>query len=113
MAVFGEYEIKNEFDVALSLEAMIKNLSVTAQDEVTVNIDYITAKGVTKGLEDYITTPDSNVFSMDKYIDRTGIGDDLATPVDTGFVLLNPYADAGWFLNDDGSYVNDPTNFNT
>lgn len=113
MAVFGEYEIKNEFDIALQLEAMIKNLSVTAQDEVTVNIDYITSKDVTKGLEEYVTMPDSNVFSMNKYIDNTGLGDDLAPPIDTGFVLLNPYADAGWFLNDNGSYVNDPTYFNT
>lgn len=113
MAVFGEYEIKNEFDIALSLEAMIKNLSVTAQDEVTVNTDFISAKDVHKNLENYVNIPDSNTFLLDKYIDRTGIGDDLATPLDTGFVLLNPYANAGWFLNDNGSYVNDPTNFNT
>jgi hypothetical protein len=113
MAVFGEYEIKNEFDVALTLEAMIKNLSVTAQDAVAVNIDYISSKDIHKNLEEYVTMPDSNVFSMDKYIDRSALGDDLATPIDTGFVLLNPYADAGWFLNDEGSYVNDPINFNT
>jgi hypothetical protein len=113
MAVFGEYEIKNEFDIALTLEAMIKNLSVTAQDEVTVNIDYITSIDVHKNLEEYVTMPDGTVFSMDKYINRAGLGDDLAVPVDTGFVLLNPYADAGWFLNDEGSYVNDPINFNT
>lgn len=113
MAVFGEYEIKNEFDIALSLEAMIKNLSVTAQDEVTVNTDFISAKDVHKNLENYVTVPDSNIFLLDKYIDRTGIGDDLAILADTGFVLVNPYGEAGFFLNDTGSYVNDPTNFNT
>lgn len=112
MAVFGEYEIKNEFDIALTLEAMIKNLSVTAQDEVTVNIDYISAKDLHKNLEDYVSIPDIHEISMDKYIDRTGIGDDLAIPTDTGLVLLNPYADAGWFSNDSGSYVNEPINFN-
>jgi len=112
MAVFGEYEIKNEFDIALTLEAMIKNLSVTAQDEVTVNIDYISAKDLHKNLEDYVSMPDIHEISMDKYIDRTGIGDDLAIPTDTGLVLLNPYADAGWFSNDSGSYVNEPINFN-
>jgi hypothetical protein len=112
MAVFGEYEIRNEFDIALTIDAMIKNLSVNAQDEVTVNIDYISAKNIHKNIEDSISTPDGHVISMDKYINRTGIGDDLATPTDTGFVLLNPYANAGWFLNDTGSYVNQPTNFN-
>jgi len=111
MAVFGEYEIKNEFDIALSLEAMIKNLSVTVQDEVTVNIDSISAIDFHKNNEDSVLIQESNVFSMDKYINRTQLGDDLAIPTDTGLVLLNPYAEAGWFGNDTGSYANEPTNF--
>lgn len=109
MAVFGEYEIRNEFDITLALEAMIKNLSVTVQDEVVVNIDNITSKDVTKQLEEYITVPEVVSLTTNKYIS----GSDLATLSDTGFVLLNPYAAAGWFLNDAGSYVNDPINFNT
>jgi len=34
MALFGEYDIRNEFDVSLQLESLIKILTITAQDEV-------------------------------------------------------------------------------
>lgn len=34
MAVFGEYDIRNEFDISLELESLIKILAVTVNDEV-------------------------------------------------------------------------------
>jgi len=34
MALFGEYDIRNEFDISLQLESLIKILTITAQDEV-------------------------------------------------------------------------------
>ena len=35
MAIFGEYDIRNEFDISLELESLIKILAVTVNDEVT------------------------------------------------------------------------------
>jgi hypothetical protein len=35
MAIFGEYDIRNDFDVSLELESLIKILAVTVNDEVT------------------------------------------------------------------------------
>ena len=110
MAVFGEYEIKNEFDISLELESMIKNLSITARDEVTMGVDTITSINMVKQLTDSTTYPDYHVVASNKYINNTGSGDDHAIPVDAGFVLLNPYGNAGWFAED---YVGVPTNFNT
>ena len=37
MAMFGEYDIRNEFDVSLELESLIKILSLTFQDEQFIN----------------------------------------------------------------------------
>lgn len=34
MAIFGEYDIRNEFDISLELESLIKILAVTVNDEV-------------------------------------------------------------------------------
>ena len=184
MAVFGEYEIKNEFDIALTLEAMIKNLSVTIQDignvvdlgpnisltkgftddsvsisDPTVSLltwkplahtlstptdsqtklfgkgltstqllsdtttnqiskslshsqiltDSAPSFAITKGLLDTPIITEQPYFSVTKYIDRTGLGDDRSIPVDSGgFIIINPYAEAGWFLE---NYVGIPINF--
>lgn len=184
MAVFGEYEIKNEFDIALTLEAMIKNLSVTIQDtqnivdlapnvfltkgftddsvsisdptvslltwkpledtlsaptdsqtllfgkgltdtqflsdsttndigksllDLPILIDSAPTFAITKGLIDTPVITELPYFSVTKYINNTGSGDDITTPVDSGgFMILNPYAEAGWFLE---QYVGIPINF--
>jgi hypothetical protein len=188
MAVFGEYDIRNEFDISLELESMIKILSVFANEEVLVD-ESIAEKFVTKGLEDSISLPtdaistkginkpleDSTSYadeistkafgkalnssnfvmsedisskefgklledvqlmsdngngnfltdfgkrlddypvitempylSMTKYIDPTISGVDEVTQTDVGFIILNPYAEAGWFAE---QYVGTPLNF--
>jgi hypothetical protein len=38
MAIFGEYDIRNEFDISLELESLIKILAVTVNDEVTTSV---------------------------------------------------------------------------
>jgi hypothetical protein len=188
MAVFGEYDIRNEFDIALELESMIKILAVNQQDEVfaddaitdifltkgfedTVSLinDFVSSKGFGKYLEDsssysdeistktfgkgltgvehfvYPTEAISSrdfgkrlddypvandaisaknfgkalqdipvitempYLSMTKYIDPTISGVDTASAVDAGgFIIINPYADAGWFLE---QYVGESINF--
>jgi len=46
---------------------------------------------------------------MTKYINNTASGDDTYTPVDSGgYIIINPYGEAGWFLE---NYVGVPINF--
>lgn len=188
MAVFGEYDIRNEFDISLELESMIKILAVNQQDEIFTN-DAITDIFLTKGFEDTVSVinefisykgfgkalTDSTSYSdgisnvdfakalsggehfvyptevisskdfgkrlddypvandnisakdfgktlqdipvvtempyltMTKYIDPTISGVDNASAVDAGgYIIVNPYAEAGWFLE---QYVGTPINF--
>jgi hypothetical protein len=209
MAVFGEYDIRNEFDISLELESMIKILAVVEQDEVNISeaisqifltksfedsvatsgdylpskvlakllnghllnnnvtadnnqlilSDSISSRNMTKTLNGHLlnngTTLDNNGVllsdniaardfgklledfpvmgdtitardfgksladtsvvteemsrSITKYIDPAISGVDVATIEDSGgFMLINPYADAGWFLE---QYVGTPINF--
>ena len=192
MAVFGEYDIRNEFDIGLELESMIKILAVTEQDEqfiadtiseifltkgfedsVSLPNDFLSTKGINKPLEDSTSYSDvlskrdfgkllngngeavllgddgiakkdfsksltdiqlmsdngNGAFKRDfgkrlddipvvtempyltvtKYIDPAISGVDVSTIVDSGgFMIKNPYADAGWFLE---QYVGEPINF--
>ena len=187
MAVFGEYNVKNEFDIGIELESMIKILAVSTRDNVLVtsglpNIfltkgfedsynvanEFISTKEFGKALEDNIVTPPDSIstigfgkalndnivtppdsistigfskalvdfpamgetisakdfgkaltdlpvvtemplLSVTKYINNTGSGDDIFTPVDSGgYMILNPYGEAGWFLE---AYVGSPINF--
>lgn len=58
LALFGEYDIRNEFDIGISLQSMVKILVVNAQDEFSLTSN-ITAKDFGKALEDSVTVPDS------------------------------------------------------
>jgi hypothetical protein len=192
MAVFGEYDVRNEFDIGLELESMIKILAVTEQEEqfiedaiaeifltkgfehsVSLANDFVSTKGLHKPLADTTSYSDeiskrdfgkllngngesvllgddgiqqkdfgklltdiqlmsdngNGSFKRDfgklledipvvteipyltvtKYIDPTISGVDEFVPVDAGgFMIINPYADAGWFLE---QYVGEPINF--
>ena len=185
MAIFGEYDIRNEFDITLELESMIKILAVRVRDNITSsdniptlgvtkfisdildpqndvisskgitkaltdstsysdsisnidfgkgvadstsysdsisNIDFgkaladypvpndlITSKGVTKLLSDFPTITEMPYLSMTKYIDPTISGVDIASATDSGgYIIVNPYAEAGWFLE---QYSGTPINF--
>lgn len=197
MAVFGEYDIRNEFDIGVELESLIKLLAVVVKDELfsidskallsvskvlddllSAPTDAISTKGITKPLADSTSyadalstigtgktlnathtnfdgtldnesvvltdavsnktfgkaladfpsmgdvltardfgkrlddTPivtDQPAISMTKYIDPAISGTDTASVDDQGgFMILNPYGDAGWFLE---QYVGTPINF--
>lgn len=65
LALFGEYDIRNEFDIGISLQSMVKILVLNAQDEFTLE-SYIKAKDFGKALVDTFGTTDSHIFSMEK-----------------------------------------------
>ena len=84
MALFGEYNINNEFDLSISLESLVKSLGVTLQSisEVT---DEETRLVIDKVFSDSINTPtDTNRLNVSKRLT-----DSLNTPLD---VLALSYA---------------------
>jgi hypothetical protein len=78
-------------------------------DDFPVMGDTITARDFGKRLDDYPEVTEVMLRSITKYIDPTISGVDETIPQDSGgFMLINPYADAGWFLE---QYVGEPINF--
>jgi len=141
MAVFGEYDLRNEFTIQTAIESLIKILSITAADSV-VSGNTLEIKHISKTLNSVVydhylnngTTLDTDTVGT---VDFTGTllnrtlpyfestkplgshktyanADENSTvsPTDSGGqILFNPYVEAGWFLNDTGSYVGEPTTF--
>jgi hypothetical protein len=101
--------------VTLDNNAAVMLSGITARDfgkrldDFPVMGDTITARDFGKRLDDIPVITDNMLRSITKYIDPTISGVDEATMTDSGgFMLLNPYADAGWFLE---QYVGEPINF--
>lgn len=141
MAVFGEYDLRNEFTINTAIESLIKILSVTVSDSVasgtqleiknisktldSTTYDHLLNDGLTLdndtvGTTDYTGTLLNRTlpyFSTQKPLGshKTYAGTDdnsAATATDSGgLILLNPFAEAGYFLNDSGSYVGTPSTF--
>ena len=65
LALFGEYDIRNEFDISVSLQSMVKILVVNAQDEFSLTSN-ITAKDFGKALDETVETSEVTVYSMNK-----------------------------------------------
>ena len=65
MALFGEYDLRNEFDLGTELESMLKYLALTFQDNFLTNAE-ISAKDFGKGLTDSISTSEVYVSSLSK-----------------------------------------------
>lgn len=66
MALFGEYDIRNEFDLATNLESMIKFLAISQQDNFLMT-DSGTTYAFTKQADaDSVTITHTNVWSLTK-----------------------------------------------
>jgi len=141
MAIFGEYDLRNEFTINTAIESLIKILSITVSDSAVsgtnTEIKYISklinSIAYDHTLNDGYTLDDDTVGTVDytgtllnrtlPYFDITkplGTHATLAGPTENstvsptdsgGQILFNPYVEAGWFLNDTGSYVGEPTTF--
>jgi hypothetical protein len=69
MALFGEFDIRNEFDPGISLEFALKYLVVSLQDEVQTE-DSSFIKLSSKRLDETITPSESNVTLVNKPINN-------------------------------------------
>lgn len=65
LALFGEYDIRNEFNIGVSLQSMVKILVVNAQDEFSLTSN-ITALDFGKAVEDEFSTSEVTTLSMNK-----------------------------------------------
>ena len=67
MALFGEFDIRNEFDTSTTLEFALKYLILAVQDEVQTD-SAISTKGVSKAIATHFlnngTTADTNLVTM-------------------------------------------------
>lgn len=71
MAIFGEYDIRNEFDISETLESLIKILNITAKDTLTAtNLTEI--KDIGKYFDDQ--TLNGDLFAEGQYVTMQEIG---------------------------------------
>lgn len=107
MALFGEFDIRNEFDTGTSLEFALKYLVLTLQDEVQLQ-DTSTTKLFGKALSDSVSESDSHVTSVNKPLndhylnDEVTQDDNTVTPSTADPVL-------GFSKSVNSSYLNDGT----
>ena len=89
----------------VTLDSDVQTISDTDATSATDLNRTTPAFTITGRLLDSTTTP--------HYLyDGVTADNDTTTPVDSGGTfLVNPYAEAGWFLNDGGVYVGTPINF--
>ena len=141
MAIFGEYDLRNEFTINTAIESLIKILSITVADSAVSGTNteikdiskIINSIAYDHTLNDGYTLDDDTVGTVDytgTLLNRTlpyfnitkPLGthatlagpteDSTVSPTDSGGqILFNPYVEAGYFLNDGGSYVGTPTTF--
>ena len=65
LALFGEYDIRNEFNIGVSLQSMVKILVVNAQDEFSLTSN-ITAIDFGKALDEEVLTDELTTYAMHK-----------------------------------------------
>jgi len=141
MAIFGEYDLRNEFTINTAIESLIKILSITVNDTAKSGTN-LEIKDISKTINSVVydhylnngyTLDDDTVSPIDIVgtdLNRTlpyfniqkplgtqptyagATEDSTAAPTDSGgIILFNPYGEAGFFLNDSGSYVGVPSTF--
>ena len=119
IALFGEYDVRNDFDISSSLEFLMKVFSLFEQDEVQT--DDFNIKNISKplgsqlqlngDLEDTsVTVPDSHTKLVTKPLTESSEAHDLGSMIWTHFDLIAtpdvyviPTDD--YFLDDDGNYL--------
>lgn len=100
MALFGEYGIRNSFDIDVTIETLNSILILALQDIVSFD-DVLPTFAIGKALDESVTQIDEPTISFDKYIVQDG--SDSITQTEGGYVVLNPYSDLDMFGE---NYVN-------
>lgn len=85
MALFSEYDIRNQFDLSETLECMLKYLVLTFQDNVITIQSEFTIYQLDKALEDYFSLTEFDTIDFGKTLDFTTFLND-GTTVDNNSV---------------------------
>jgi len=99
MALFGEFEVTNNYDLSVALESLVKSLGIGLED-LLVSTDSVAFLNTTKVLSDTLDTPSDSTFLKTFF---SALDDTLDTPDDSSYVqsfgkLLNQTT-----LNNDGN----------
>ena len=79
MALFGEFNITNNYDLSLELESLVKSLGISLTDAFIIS-ESVTNKNITKVLSDTLNTPSDSTFIKTFF---SVLGDTLTTPSDS------------------------------
>jgi hypothetical protein len=81
MALFGEFNITNNYDLSLELESLVKSLGIALASSFAVSES--STKDITKVLSDTLDTPSDSTFIKTFF---SVLDDTLTTPDDSSFV---------------------------
>ena len=99
-ALFGEFQITNEFNIGAALESLVRILALSLKETATVT-ESISSKDVSKALTESVLTSEAQTFSISKALADTAtsseaavletgkaLADSINTPNDTGITFL-------------------------
>ena len=82
MALFGEFEVTNNYDLSVALESLVKSLGIGLTDLI-VSADSSATLSTTKVLSDTLDTPTDSTFLKTVF---SVLNDTLSTPDDSSYV---------------------------
>jgi hypothetical protein len=99
-ALFGEFQITNEFNIGAALESLVRILAVSLKEIATIT-ESISSKDVSKALTESVLMSELQTFSISKALTDTAtsseaatiqtgkaLSDSISTPTDTGITFL-------------------------
>ena len=106
-ALFGEFEVFNNFDISVALESLVKILALSLSDSVKTDLGEFYYKDFEKVLSDTSIISESYTFSMEKPLD------DETTISESATKLVGKSLIAGHLINDgvttDSESISTPT----
>jgi hypothetical protein len=100
MALFGEFQITNEFNIGAALQSLVRTLALSLKDTIT-STDLISSKAVGKALTESVLMSETQRFSVSKVLADTAtsseaaalltgkaLSDSISTPTDTQITFL-------------------------
>ena len=98
-ALFGEFQITNEFNIGAALESLVRILALSLKETATVT-ESISSKAVSKALTESVLTSEAQIFDISKQLSDSAtsseaatlltgkaLSDSISTPTDTSITF--------------------------